>query len=36
VEVNGITEFAMLRRYITVVEQALEALGQGRDFSVEW
>jgi hypothetical protein len=36
VEVNGITEFAMLRRYITVVEHALEALTQGRDFPVEW
>jgi len=36
VEVNGITEFAMLRRYITVVEQALEALTQDRDFPVNW
>jgi hypothetical protein len=36
VEVNGITEFAMLRRYITVAEHALEALSQGSDFPVDW
>jgi hypothetical protein len=36
VGVNGITEFAMLRRYITVVEHALEALEQGGDFPVNW
>jgi hypothetical protein len=36
VEVNGITEFAMLRRYIAVVENALEALAQDRDFPVDW
>jgi hypothetical protein len=36
VEVNGLTEFAMLRRYLPVVTGALEALLAGRDFSVEW
>jgi hypothetical protein len=36
VEVNGITEFAMLRRYIDVVSRGLAALIQGNDFAVDW
>jgi hypothetical protein len=36
VTVNGVTEFAMLERYLGVVSAALEALAEGKDFSTEW
>jgi hypothetical protein len=36
VTVNGITEFSMLDRYLGVSAAALEALAEGRDFSVDW
>jgi hypothetical protein len=36
VEVKGIIEFAMLRRYITVVTNAIEALSRGDNFTVDW
>jgi hypothetical protein len=36
VTVNGITEFAVLERYLEVTATALEALAEGRDFSTDW
>jgi hypothetical protein len=36
VAVNGITEFAMLVRYISVVRAAAAALENGSEFSVNW
>jgi hypothetical protein len=36
VTVNGVTEFAMLERYLAVTVKALEALAEGRDFSADW
>jgi hypothetical protein len=36
VAVNGISEFAMLVRYISVVRSALAALEKGADFNVNW
>jgi hypothetical protein len=36
VTVNGVTEFSMLERYLGVTAAALEALGEGRDFSTDW
>ena len=36
VTVNGVTEFAMLERYLGVTAAALDALAAGRDFSTDW
>jgi hypothetical protein len=36
VTVNGVTEFAMLERYLGVTSAALEALAEGKDFSTDW
>jgi hypothetical protein len=36
VTVNGVTEFAMLERYLEVTAPALEALAAGKDFSTDW
>jgi hypothetical protein len=36
VTVNGVTEFAMLERYLVVTTAALEALAEGKDFSTDW
>ena len=36
VEINGRAEFAMTRRYLSVVEAAFAALRAGKDFSTEW
>jgi hypothetical protein len=36
VQVNGVTEFAVLERYLGVTAAALEALSEGRDFSTDW
>jgi hypothetical protein len=36
VSVNGVTEFAILERYLGVTAAALEALAEGRDFSTDW
>jgi hypothetical protein len=36
VTVNGVTEFSILERYLTVTAAALESLKEGRDFSVDW
>jgi hypothetical protein len=36
VTVNGVTEFAVLERYLGVTITALEALAEGKDFSTDW
>jgi hypothetical protein len=36
VTVNGVTEFAVLERYLRVTAAALEALAEGKDFSADW
>ncbi|MDR2553080.1 MAG: DUF4340 domain-containing protein [Treponema sp.] len=36
VEVNGLAEFAMTRRYLSVVKEAFAALRSGKDFSTAW
>jgi hypothetical protein len=36
VTVNGVTDFAMLERYLGVTAAALEALAKGKDFSTDW
>jgi hypothetical protein len=36
VTVNGVTEFAVLERYLGVTNAALKALAEGKDFSTDW
>jgi hypothetical protein len=36
VQVNGRTEFAMLRRYLTVLSAAADSLIRGNDFAADW